>query len=156
MVLEWVVRKIFKSAEIIFVYLFGKWWFGYAFKHLWFNKSNTICLGCVFLCKNIINTVSGRCFDDKMVVSLCFYPQTINLKWSFVHLHGNKQSIKMMWFGRCMIHWSMHTPTSCWLESRFVIGIHFVGCDCNGWIRLFWIWHATDCMGKLPCELYIL
>ena len=56
-----------------------------------------ICL-CVWICfnkdynvfcgENIINTLSGSCFDDKMAVCLCFYhkQKTGNLSL-FVHMY---------------------------------------------------------------------
>ena len=31
---------IANSDKIIFDYLFVRWWFGYAFKHIWFNEDN--------------------------------------------------------------------------------------------------------------------
>ena len=46
----------------------------------------------VLLCGNI-NTIASR-FVDKMAVCLFFYPQTINIKWLFVDMPGNKQSIR--------------------------------------------------------------
>ena len=40
--------------------------------------------------ENIMNTLSGSYFVDKMVICLCFYLQTINIKWLFVHMLENK------------------------------------------------------------------
>ena len=82
-----------KAAKSIFAYLFGGWWFGYAFKQSWFNKSNGACFSVVILGENIINTSPGRRFIDKMAVCLHFYPQTINIKYLFIRMSGNKESI---------------------------------------------------------------
>ena len=36
--------------------------------------------------ENIINTLSGSCFVDKMDICLHLYPQTINIKWLYVNM----------------------------------------------------------------------
>ena len=84
------LKVLVKSTKIVFVYLFGRW--SYVCKHLWFNKGNKTCFSGVFLGENIIITFSGSCFVDKMAVYFCFYPQTICIKWWFVHMYGNKQN----------------------------------------------------------------
>ena len=68
-----------KSAKIRFTYLFGAKRF----------------FSGVLLGENIINTLSGSCFKfaEKMAVCLCLYPQASNIKWLFIHMSGNKQSI---------------------------------------------------------------
>ena len=90
-----------KSAQIIFTY--SRCWFGYAFNHLWFNKVNKTCVIGV-LSKNIINTLSGSYFVDKIAACVCLYRQTINIKWLFVHMSGNKQSI-WKWLVSNYSHW---------------------------------------------------
>ena len=52
----------------------------------------------ILLVENIINTLSGSCLVYKMALCLCFYLQTINMKWLVVHMSGNMQSVwKWLW-----------------------------------------------------------
>ena len=45
-----------------------------------------------------VNTLSGRCFDDKMDGCLCFYPQTIQHKMvMFPHVWKETKYMEMAW-----------------------------------------------------------
>ena len=44
-------------------------------------------------------------FYRSMGICLCFYPKPISIKWSFVHMYGNKQSI-WKWPGHVKASWS--------------------------------------------------
>ena len=67
-----------KSTKIIVAYLFDRWWFGFAFTHLWFNKGNKTCFSHVFLGEDI-NMLSVSSFD-KMAVCLHFCQEIIKQK----------------------------------------------------------------------------
>ena len=45
-----------------------------------------MCFSCIRLGENIINTLSGSCFVDKMPVCLHLYPQTINIKNGYLSI----------------------------------------------------------------------
>ena len=71
--------------------MFGRWWFGYACKHLGFNKGNKC--QCSLGWKHYQHIIRELGFFYKMAVCLCFYSQTINIKWLFIHISGNKQIV---------------------------------------------------------------
>ena len=68
--------KLAVSAKIIFAYLFGRWWFGYGFKYLWFNIKEQ-CVSVVFF----LMKTSSTHYQGAGVLT----------KWSFVYIFIHKQ-----------------------------------------------------------------
>ena len=70
---------------------------------MWFS-------GVLLLGENI-NTLSRSCFVDNIDdnVCLCFYLQTINIKWLYVHTTGNKQYVEMAWPGKAALSCALFT-----------------------------------------------
>ena len=90
------LKVLAKSAKIIFDYLFGRWWFGYAFEQLWFNQENKMWV------KTSSTHYHGAIFWQNDCFFKRFCPQTINSIWLFVHMPGNKQSI-LNWLGGSLV-----------------------------------------------------
>ena len=74
-----------KSTKMLYMYayLYGRWWFRYAFKH----KGNNMCVSGVLLGENIMNTISGSC------LFMFLFPNNQHHMVICQYMSGNEKSI---------------------------------------------------------------